>query len=301
MNRWIKGLFVIVSISTLTLFSGCGVYDRLDFEKVKREIVTLKTTTISLSKIKEILDQEEIFGDLEDVDEKSLEELGISSEYIEKENGKIKLIFKQEKHTEINTIPMISYIVVKPAEDKMELLKEQIDAYYLNLLEEYNQKEEATLGGKEHLENVLKTEYEGYLIYILSNNNEASLKRIKASSHALLFEDTTMLSLKEFARTFSIDQKDVVEYQAVIPTKENSSSFYVIVRAKKGKGEKVKKQLSQYMKELEKRWSTYLPEEYELVKNRMETEVGSYFVYVVSKENEAVLNTIKNSIMRKDV
>lgn len=296
-----KVLFLICSISILVLFSGCGVYDKIDLKKVEKEIQDLKTVKVDLSKIREILDDEETFGELEEVDEKRLKDFGINSEYIEKIDGKLTLIFKQEKNREINTIPMSSYIIVKPAEDKKALLKKQIDSYFETLLQEYNEKEDAKEEERKHLQDIMKKEYEGYLIYILSDDNEFVWKQVEESSHSLLFENTTTLSLEQFSKIFSLEKKDIAEYQAVIPTKDTSASFYVIVRPKRGKVEVVRKKLNQYMKELEEKWSTYLPEEYELVKNKMETEIGSYFIYIVSKENDTVLNTIKSAIMKKDV
>lgn len=300
MKKILKILFVICSISTLVLFSGCGIYDKIDLNKVKKEIQELKTVKIDLSKIREILDDKDTFGELEEIDEKRLSDFNIDLEYIQKVNGKLELIFKQEKNNEINTISMSSYIIVKPAEDKKELLKKQIESYFANLLQEYNEKVNATEEGRKKLQGIMKKEYEGYLIYILSDNNEFIWEKIEKSSHSLLFENTISLSLEQFSKIFSLEQKDIVEYQAVMPTKDTSASFYVIVRPKRGKVEVVRKKMNQYMKELEEKWSTYLPEEYELVKNKMETEIGSYFVYIVSKENGTVLNTIKNSIMKKD-
>ena len=38
----------------------------------------------------------------------------------------------------------------------------------------------------------------------------------------------------------------------------------------------------------------YLPSQAELVKNRMETRIGEYLVYIISTDNAKVLDTIKN-------
>ena len=48
------------------------------------------------------------------------------------------------------------------------------------------------------------------------------------------------------------------------------------------------------MDNLEEQWSTYLPDQYELVENRLEEEYGEYLIYIISNDNELVLKTIKN-------
>lgn len=301
MKKYGKYLLIVFSIGILVFFSGCGVYDEIDLEKTKKDVHALKTTHFDLSKIKEVLDQqEENFGELEDVTEDNLEKYGISKDYIDKENDKLVFVFREEKVEEINTVPQYSYLIVKAAEDKKDLLEEQIEAYYQKLLEEYSQKEDATEEIKEHLKNVMKKEQEGYSIYILSKDNEAVWKLIEESCHSSLFEYTKELSFNDFLQEFSLDEKDILEYQAYLPTDENHASLYVIVKPKKSKVEKVKKQMDQYMKQLEQKWSTYLPEEYILIKNRISTEVGSYFVYIISKDNSAVLDTIKDAAVKKD-
>ena len=51
------------------------------------------------------------------------------------------------------------------------------------------------------------------------------------------------------------------------------------------------------MKKLETQWETYLPDQYELVKNRKEVKIGDYLVYIVSNNNDLVFDTIsKNKI-----
>lgn len=297
------GISILGSISMilLTLFSGCGIYDKMDLETVHQELINLKSSVLDLSKLKGASnDLVAYFGELEDIEINRLDDLKINKDYIAMENNKVSLVFKQEKRNDVNTTPLTSYIIVKPAEDKKDLLKKQIDKYYQNIAEEYNQKSDAKEEIKDHLKNVMKKEYEGYLVYILSYDNEAVWNFMKQNSHPILFENVKEISLEEISQRFSLNEKNIDEYQAAIPKTENSSSFYIIIKPKKGKADNIKKELEQYMNQLEQKWSTYLPEEYELVKNRMETEIGSYLIYIISRDNELVLNTIKNTIVKKD-
>lgn len=61
----------------------------------------------------------------------------------------------------------------------------------------------------------------------------------------------------------------------------------------KEKKDVVKEKLDTYMTNLEEQWKTYLPDQYELVKNRLVKEYGDYLIYIVSSDNEAVFNEIK--------
>ncbi len=282
--------FMVCSILFLALFSGCGVYDKIDLEKASKEIATLKTRVLDLTKIKEVIEKDSPnFGTLEDIE---FDHLSINSEYILKES---EYLFRQEK-TEVNSIPLTSYIIVKPAEDKKELLEDQIELYYKGLLEQYSEKEEANEETKEHLKNVMKKEFEGYLIYILSNDNENVWKKIEENAHSLLFENTKEAKMEDFG----IRSNDAKEFKAVVSNQSSDVNFYLIVRPKNGKADNIKKAMDQYMKDLDKKWSTYLPDEYERLKNHMDTEVGSYLIYIVSKDNPLVLKTIKDAVVKGD-
>ena len=284
--------FVLTIAFTLILFSGCGIYDQIDLEKVKKTIVDLKEEEVDLLKIKQVLESTAYFESLEEIEFSDLKDLEIDLEYIEKKDGKPIFLFEKENRKEINSVSVYSYMIVKSAEDKKELLENQIDLYYQNVLENDLKQED--------LPEVLKEEYEGYLIYILSDHNEEILQTIKENSHPLLFGESDFISLEEFVSSFGLNENQIIEFQAVVPVKENVVDLYVIVKPKHGQIETVRKSMDSYFNTLEKKWSTYLPEEYQLVKNRMKTEVGSYFVYIISKDNETVLKTIKDAIVKKD-
>ena len=49
------------------------------------------------------------------------------------------------------------------------------------------------------------------------------------------------------------------------------------------------------MTNLEKTWSTYLPDQYDIVKNRMEKEAGDYLIYIATADNQKVYDAIMSS------
>ena len=48
------------------------------------------------------------------------------------------------------------------------------------------------------------------------------------------------------------------------------------------------------MAELEKQWKNYLPDQYDLVKNRKVEKFGDYLIYIISNDNEAVYKKIES-------
>lgn len=291
MKKIKKSILFIIGILIVSICSGCGIYSTIDLNEVKEEMLNLKTRNIDILKIKEVLSENTSFGTLKELEEEEMIQLGINKEYIDEKNH---FLFMIEQNEEEDSFPYTSYIIVKPAEDKKEMLKEQLDNYYKNLFETYMTREDATMEGVRHIENVMKKEIDGYLVYILSYDNEEVWKKIEENSHSLLFENPKELSLEEFTQIFSLKQEHISEYEAVLS--ENSVSLYIIVKPRNGKAENVKKVLDKYMSDLEKEYID--KEEYQIINNRVQTEVGSYLIYIISKDNENILNTIKNVIVK---
>ena len=92
---------------------------------------------------------------------------------------------------------------------------------------------------------------------------------------------------------FGIEKEMVEEYLIKMPMMITSSNTYIIVKPAEGKEKEVKEKLDTYMVNLEEQWKTYLPDQYELVKNRLFKDYGDYLIYIVSSDNEAVFNEIK--------
>ena len=96
--------------------------------------------------------------------------------------------------------------------------------------------------------------------------------------------------------TLNIDPASLDEFLMETPMMIVQSNTYIIVRPASGKEQEVKDAINAYMKRLEEQWKTYLPDQYELVKNRKEEKLGDYLIYIVSSDNEKVFNTIKASV-----
>ena len=87
------------------------------------------------------------------------------------------------------------------------------------------------------------------------------------------------------------DQYD--EVVGKMPMMNIQASMYLIIKAKDGKLDEVKAKVEEYASKQEESWSKYLPEQYELVKNRKQGVVGNY-VYLIISENSAEIESLIN-------
>jgi len=260
-----KKIFNLILITFMCfLLTGCGNVN-LDLEKISTEIDTLKTDEFDILTASEEVASTEVFNDLIELYEYDLEELNIDSTNIEKMSFKVDL----------NNLP--AYMIIKPVSGKENEVKEDINNY-LNSFDNLNEK--------------LETEYKGHLIYIFSEDNEKvlnAIKRAKKQIFGMLME----VDEESLEPLTGINPNDLDEYLIKNSVLTQSNSYYIL-KPKAGKEDSVKKAMDEYMEKLEQQWETYLPDQYELVKNRLEEEYGGYLIYIISTNNDIVLDSIKS-------
>ena len=71
-----------------------------------------------------------------------------------------------------------------------------------------------------------------------------------------------------------------------------SARTYLIVKPVEGHEDEVREALNSYLKRLETDYAS-MPQEEELVKNAMVTELDGYQIIIISKDNERVFEAIK--------
>lgn len=169
------------------------------------------------------------------------------------------------------------YFILKPNEGKKDAVKTEVDAY----LTSKNVKEKTSF-----------EEVDGYLIYIVVDNSKDLLNEVK-NAKAPIFGALMQVEDDLLTTQFGIEKDMVEEYLIKMPMMITNSHTYIIVKPAEGKKDVVKEKLDTYMTNLEEQWKTYLPDQYELVKNRLVKEYGDYLIYIVSSDNEAVFNEIK--------
>lgn len=97
----------------------------------------------------------------------------------------------------------------------------------------------------------------------------------------------------EASAKFLIDKskiKNIIGREPIVHTK---SGMYVIIETDSDNIQDVKLALESYGSEYEEQWKTYLPDQYELVKNREIGVKGNYVYMIVSESPEKILELIK--------
>ena len=97
----------------------------------------------------------------------------------------------------------------------------------------------------------------------------------------------------EASAKFLIDKskiKNIIGREPIVHTK---SGMYVVIQTDLDNIQDVKLALESYGSEYEEQWKTYLPDQYELVKNREIGVKGDYVYMIVSESPEKILEFIK--------
>lgn len=261
-----KKVISLISIMFLCLFvSGCGSVN-LDLEKVSKTVDNLLKEEFDMLMVAEKIEGEDsYFKNLYDVYDYDLKNLNINKENIE------KMTFRVDSDSKP------AYIIIKPKEGKKDTVKKEVDKY---------------ISSFDNLDSKTESEYEGFLIYVFSSKGEEILTKIKEAKSPVF----GMLANvdNEYLESLINISPDLLDEFIVKNSIMTQSSGYYILKPKSGKKEEVKKLMDKYMKSLETQWQTYLPDQYELVKNRLEEEYGNYLIYIISSDNDLVLKTIKD-------
>ena len=84
--------------------------------------------------------------------------------------------------------------------------------------------------------------------------------------------------------------KNIIGREPIVHTK---SSMYMIIETDSDSIQDVKLALESYGSEYDEEWKSYLPDQYELVKNREIGIRGNYVYMIVSENPEKILELIK--------
>ncbi len=99
---------------------------------------------------------------------------------------------------------------------------------------------------------------------------------------------TMDITTEELGSLYGINTENVEKVVGKMPMMNVQASMYLIIQAKEGTVDTVKAELDAYATQYEEQWSTYLPAQYELVKNRKMGVVGNT-VYMIIAENAEAL------------
>ncbi|MBQ7889802.1 MAG: DUF4358 domain-containing protein [Erysipelotrichaceae bacterium] len=106
--------------------------------------------------------------------------------------------------------------------------------------------------------------------------------------------DMEMPALMNLADTevtdfLGINTENLESFTVQFPMMMVHSTAIMVLQAKDGMIDTVKEEVGTWLSAYEEQWSTYLPDQYELVKNRVEKQVGdSTYVVIIAEEAAAI-------------
>lgn len=115
-----------------------------------------------------------------------------------------------------------------------------------------------------------------------------------------IFYNMTVPSDEEIKNIYKLNKEDFNEIIIKQSALSSKSSLFIIANVKEENKEKVKEALDKYMINYEKIWKEQDRTEYNLVLNRTFYENGNYFIYVISYDNNEVMDTILSLFEEKE-
>lgn len=124
---------------------------------------------------------------------------------------------------------------------------------------------------------------------------ESNLNNLTYESESM-FGKNEMVDLEHLTVKYGFDASNIDDSLISMTKVTDSASMYAIFLPKKGEKEAAKEAIEQFLTKYDQSWMMgYAPDQEILVENRLEEEYGNYLIYIISNDNEKVLETIKNN------
>ena len=264
-------------LSLFLLITACSQPQdqALDLETLNQQLPYLVEDTFDISNVLSSVEygKDNIFENLTDVYDYEYEEvLGINPDNVIQGTVRISPTSAQ------------MYMVFKPVSGREEALKQELMDYVSHRILIADNDDDKKL-----LENALIEQNEDFTALIVSNDNQEVLDRIK-NAKATLFGVLTPAEDADL-ETYGLNRTIVSAYAIQKPVL-TSARTYLIVKPVEGHEDEVREALNSYLKRLETDYAS-MPQEEELVKNAMVTELDGYQIIIISKDNERVFEAIK--------
>ena len=127
-----------------------------------------------------------------------------------------------------------------------------------------------------------------------SKNKELNLNEIDSKlSDTNLFKETEKIDISYIEDKYGLDSTGIEEYSIYMAMDTVSASMYAIFKVSDNS---IKEEIdSKFIEKYINSWTTlaYEPEEIKLVNDMYSEEYGNYLIYIISKDNDKVLDIIK--------
>ncbi len=106
---------------------------------------------------------------------------------------------------------------------------------------------------------------------------------------------TMELNDEDLQTMYGIDASKLEEYTAQLPMMNVHATEFFIAKVKDGEMDAVKAGIQSRLDTVDATWSSYLPEQYELVQNHQIVEAGNYILFAISEKAEAIADTFRTT------
>ncbi|MBR1416693.1 MAG: DUF4358 domain-containing protein [Bacilli bacterium] len=129
------------------------------------------------------------------------------------------------------------------------------------------------------------------------SNESITYLDINKASSALdsKYGNMNAMDKSELETIYGLDTSKFIEYQIKSSTSSNGN-FYAIIKVDDANKKNAQDQMKNMFSILENQSNLYSPEAVKLLKNRLETSVGNYLIYIVSDNNNAYYDVLKGFI-----
>ena len=264
----VVGIIILaLLIITPKIFSLFDKKSNLDLSSIPDRIDQLTTVSFDLDDVSGIISASDAYGSLKDYYEYDFKEtIGLNPTYV---NDYVIKINKSKKQ---------AFIAIKPVDNYYDEVKNVIDAFLKdNEIKKYQY-----------------LEYQGYQIYIKSDNDAVVVSKIKQSQQRV-FNIMKDLKKEDIEKELKVSDSDYDEALVKTPMVVKSDTCgYVIFKPKnQSSKEKIKNLMEDYYKGLEAKWQNN-EDNRTLVQNRYFEEYKGYLIYIVSHDNNLVLQLLKS-------
>lgn len=256
-------LIVLICIMSINLIKP--EIQSINLENISKEIDQLKTLKFEISNTNKIIDESKAYkSTLKEYYEYDFSDFGLQRSWLDEFK-----IYYHEKNKQL-------FMVFKPNLDKASDVTNAIEKFLKD------KKIPAT-----------KEEYDGYIFYISSNDDKKVISKIK-QSQVKVFDILQELNKEEIKEKYGIDSNLYKEYKVktAMIIKSDVTEYLLFYPKNQVSAKEIEKAMDKYYQEKEEKWAGN-EENLNLIKNRYTGNYNGYLVYIVSKDNDLVLQLLR--------
>lgn len=256
-------LIVLICIMSINLIKP--EIQSINLENISKEIDQLKTLKFEISNTNKIIDESKAYrSTLKEYYEYDFSDFGLQRSWLDEFK-----IYYHEKNKQL-------FMVFKPNLDKTSDVTNAIEKFL-----------------KDKKITATKEEYDGYIFYISSNDDKKVISKIK-QSQVKVFDILQELNKEEIKEKYGIDSNLYKEYKVktAMIIKSDVTEYLLFYPKNQVSAKEIEKAMDKYYQEKEEKWAGN-EENLNLIKNRYTGNYNGYLVYIVSKDNDLVLQLLR--------